>query len=209
MKSACQVINSSLTFLVDISSSDPRQPSFLPSVSVCFNLYQIIITTVQALSRETAVEMTQIYSDLKTLNVSIFISRKYTSAFGRRLIGSNQEANRINTPTSSDTTSPFQEGIHITLNPQTEIPGTGALVQGLSGGQRVESWQEQRNTTNGRKSRNIFWNRFQVAEFELRTPEHLPSSPLCPKNLNNSSGGTGICLYHGGRSPGDLEGPEP
>jgi len=30
-------------------------------------------------------------------------------------------------------------------------------------------------------------------------PEHLPSSPLCPKNPMHKSKGNGICVYHGRR----------
>lgn len=33
--------------------------------------------------------------------------------------------------------------------------------------------------------------------FEFRIPEHLPSSPLCPSNPKHTSGGNGICPYHG------------
>jgi hypothetical protein len=28
-------------------------------------------------------------------------------------------------------------------------------------------------------------------------PDHLPSSPLCPANPKHTSGGTGVCVYHG------------
>lgn len=34
-------------------------------------------------------------------------------------------------------------------------------------------------------------------QFDLNIPEHLPSSPLCPKNPKHRSGGNGICVYHG------------
>lgn len=33
--------------------------------------------------------------------------------------------------------------------------------------------------------------------FELNVPDHLPSSPLCPKHPKYKSGGKGICVYHG------------
>ena len=33
--------------------------------------------------------------------------------------------------------------------------------------------------------------------FEINVPEHLPSSPLCPKHPKHKSGGKGICIYHG------------
>ena len=32
---------------------------------------------------------------------------------------------------------------------------------------------------------------------EWSVPEHLPSSPLCPRHPKHKSGGTGICPYHG------------
>ncbi|MCJ1341348.1 hypothetical protein MMC09_006644 [Bachmanniomyces sp. S44760] len=32
---------------------------------------------------------------------------------------------------------------------------------------------------------------------EIEAPEHLPSSPLCPKNRRHPSGGKGICPSHG------------
>ncbi|KAL8796426.1 MAG: hypothetical protein Q9195_001333 [Heterodermia aff. obscurata] len=40
--------------------------------------------------------------------------------------------------------------------------------------------------------------------FEINVPEHLPSSPLCPKHPKHKSGGKGICVYHGrSRKEGD------
>ncbi|CAF9930183.1 MAG: accessory factor associated with RNA polymerase II [Heterodermia speciosa] len=33
--------------------------------------------------------------------------------------------------------------------------------------------------------------------FEINVPEHLPSSPLCPRNPKHKSEGKGICVYHG------------
>ena len=38
-------------------------------------------------------------------------------------------------------------------------------------------------------------------------PEHLPSSPLCPRNPRHKSGGTSICPYHGRNksTPSDVE----
>ena len=38
-----------------------------------------------------------------------------------------------------------------------------------------------------------------VNKFELDVPDHLPNSPLCPKNPKHPNGGTGICVYHGRR----------
>lgn len=43
--------------------------------------------------------------------------------------------------------------------------------------------------------------------FNLSLPDHLPSSPLCPANLQHESGGAGICPYHGRRKgKGDVVG---
>lgn len=40
--------------------------------------------------------------------------------------------------------------------------------------------------------------------FEINVPEHLPSSPLCPKHPKHKSEGKGICIYHGrNRKEGD------
>ena len=39
--------------------------------------------------------------------------------------------------------------------------------------------------------------RHRFNTFELNIPEHLPSSPICPKYPKHPSGGTGICPYHG------------
>jgi hypothetical protein len=33
--------------------------------------------------------------------------------------------------------------------------------------------------------------------FDIKTPDHLPSSPLCPMNPKHRSGVIGICVYHG------------
>jgi len=37
------------------------------------------------------------------------------------------------------------------------------------------------------------------ASFVLELPEHLPNSPMCPKNPSHKSGGSGICPSHGRR----------
>ncbi|KUJ10306.1 uncharacterized protein LY89DRAFT_257184 [Mollisia scopiformis] len=51
---------------------------------------------------------------------------------------------------------------------------------------------EKKNATNMRQ--------LSPSAFELSLPpEHLPSSPLCPKNPKHPSGGDGICPFHGRR----------
>ncbi|KAI0469535.1 hypothetical protein F4859DRAFT_134524 [Xylaria cf. heliscus] len=37
----------------------------------------------------------------------------------------------------------------------------------------------------------------QRGAFSFGLPEHLPSSPMCPANPRHTSGGTGVCVYHG------------
>ncbi|KAL8903291.1 MAG: hypothetical protein Q9171_007452 [Xanthocarpia ochracea] len=39
--------------------------------------------------------------------------------------------------------------------------------------------------------------------FELNVPEHLPSSPLCPRHPKHKSGGKGVCVYHGRNRTGN------
>jgi hypothetical protein len=45
-----------------------------------------------------------------------------------------------------------------------------------------------------------------ASRFEFDIPEHSPSSSLCPANVPYSSGGSGMCVYHGRRrfSSGNL-----
>ena len=46
--------------------------------------------------------------------------------------------------------------------------------------------------------------RDNTMNFEINVPEHLPSSPLCPKHPKHKSEGKGICVYHGrNRREGD------
>lgn len=66
----------------------------------------------------------------------------------------------------------------------------------------------------GRPAREVMdvdWFRVAVAideekhekePFELNVPEHLPSSPLCPKHPKHKSGGKGVCVYHGRNKTG-------
>lgn len=41
------------------------------------------------------------------------------------------------------------------------------------------------------------------AVFEIDVPDHLPNSPLCPKDLRHKHHGKGICPMHGRRKKGD------
>ena len=57
-----------------------------------------------------------------------------------------------------------------------------------------------------RKSSDLDWYKLkeaadeardEQARIELDVPEHLPNSPLCPRNPKHKSGGKGVCVYHG------------
>lgn len=57
-----------------------------------------------------------------------------------------------------------------------------------------------------KKSSEIDWYSAKIAAeekqdamgtFELNVTDHLPSSPLCPRNPKHKSGGRGVCVYHG------------
>ncbi|MCJ1284524.1 accessory factor associated with RNA polymerase II [Xylographa opegraphella] len=41
--------------------------------------------------------------------------------------------------------------------------------------------------------------------FELDVPDHLPNSPMCAKNPKHTSGGKGICPYHGRARTGSTQ----
>jgi hypothetical protein len=43
--------------------------------------------------------------------------------------------------------------------------------------------------------RTVTENTMRTFTFDL--PEHLPTSPMCPRNKRHTSGGTGVCVYHG------------
>ncbi|KAL8696590.1 MAG: hypothetical protein Q9201_007586 [Fulgogasparrea decipioides] len=64
---------------------------------------------------------------------------------------------------------------------------------------------------------DIDWFRVKVAideeqeerdKFELNVPEHLPSSPLCPRHPKHKSGGKGVCVYHGRNKTAKGDGAE-
>lgn len=62
-----------------------------------------------------------------------------------------------------------------------------------------------------REDVDVTWFRNKVAineaeeerdKFELNVPEHLPSSPLCPRHPKHKSGGRSVCVYHGRNKTG-------
>ncbi|KAI4280051.1 MAG: hypothetical protein L6R38_004766 [Xanthoria sp. 2 TBL-2021] len=74
------------------------------------------------------------------------------------------------------------------------------------GGQRTSGARSQTNDPDG-----VDWFRVKMAlgqaedergGFELHVPEHLPSSPLCPRHPKHKTGGKGVCVYHGRNKTG-------
>jgi hypothetical protein len=62
----------------------------------------------------------------------------------------------------------------------------------------VEWWETHKTgARSGKEEEKKNKPNVQSSRFELSLPEHLPSSPLCPKNSKIESGRNGICLYHG------------
>ena len=124
-----------------------------------------------------------------------------------------QEARRIKTPplnpgtpdTSTsgiliDVSAPDETGFPLhSLHTSPELGGSPKLSAPLS-----RQWLEYdtKHANKGNKSthspaRNLPPALMSPKTFELNLPEHLPSSPLCPKSPKHKSGGTGICVYHG------------
>lgn len=106
------------------------------------------------------------------------------------------EARRICTPPSPKSTlnrklRGFFFDYNAPLTPSSDVVESHPLA---SRGRRKEGRSE------------IDWYRVKLAAdeandaqhpFELNVPEHLPNSPLCPKNPKHRSGGKGVCVYHG------------
>ncbi|KAE8450547.1 hypothetical protein EG329_006278 [Mollisiaceae sp. DMI_Dod_QoI] len=124
------------------------------------------------------------------------------------------EAQRINTPPMSPGTPTCgARGLFFDLsaandsNSRAGSPTTSASSRSVTGRPRnppLEWWEaDSKHTMQGNKSSHQEKHQtriFTPSAFELNLPpEHLPSSPLCPKNPMHPSGGTGICPFHGRR----------
>lgn len=108
------------------------------------------------------------------------------------------EARRVNTPPSPKTMSgKHLRGFFFDYNaPYERTPSPDA----------VEGHPLDSNERRKQRSSGVDWYRVKLAadeakdeqlSFELNVPEHLPNSPLCPKNPKHRSGGKGVCVYHG------------
>ena len=109
------------------------------------------------------------------------------------------EARRINTPPSpTSMLNKNMPGFFFDYNAPHEttlIPSPDAVDS------HPLSSRERRKRSSG-----VDWYRVKLTVdeaideqrlFELNVPEHLPNSPLCPRNLKHRSGGKGVCVYHG------------
>ena len=73
-----------------------------------------------------------------------------------------------------------------------------------SGGMSSSDWNYSTNPSLLEKNANQNWFRVKLqgvnldAETDYSIPEHLPTSPLCPRHPKHRSGGKGVCVYHGG-----------
>lgn len=59
-------------------------------------------------------------------------------------------------------------------------------------------WWEADNCARAAAAKGLAKQQRLEVEMSL-PPEHLPSSPLCPKHSMHKSKGRGICVYHGRR----------
>ncbi|CZS92254.1 uncharacterized protein RAG0_02719 [Rhynchosporium agropyri] len=125
------------------------------------------------------------------------------------------EAKRVNTPPMFPGTPAVQpRGFFFDLNPRrdgsaspTSTISNKAAKSRSSGHTPGREWWEAdvKHAKTGNKSAHPMNMDAAVKQspaipFELSIPEHLPSSPLCPKNPMHQSGGTGTCPYHGRKS---------
>ncbi|KAL8991915.1 MAG: hypothetical protein Q9169_007537 [Polycauliona sp. 2 TL-2023] len=101
-----------------------------------------------------------------------------------------------NEPMNTSTLQPRQ---YNTLRPAKSFGAQGP--RSPAGHPRSPGGRPQNNDPDG-----VDWFRVKLAlgqadeergGFELHVPEHLPSSPLCPRHPKHKSGGKGVCVYHG------------
>lgn len=110
------------------------------------------------------------------------------------------EARRINTPPSPKSTLNKQlRGFFFDYNAPNESTSTPSP-------DAVERHPLPSRGQRKRSSSGTDWFRVKLAAdeandaqrpFDLNVPDHLPNSPLCPRNPKHRSGGNGICVYHG------------
>ncbi len=105
------------------------------------------------------------------------------------------EARRIGTPPLPSSSPGVWRGFFLDENTPSDSESNDRMEWSPPGAQ-----QQKRHT-------DVDWYQARVAaakakaaqfQFELKVPEHLPSSPMCPRHpKNHLTGGRGICVYHG------------
>lgn len=122
----------------------------------------------------------------------------------------SQEAKRVNTPPMFPGTPSVQpRGFFFDLASSKADNTSGSAGSSIAAKNRsngtspnLDWWEaDTEHALTGSKSKS----QPQPPSFELNLPEHLPNSPLCPKNPNHKSGGAGICPYHGRRRSNNLK----
>ncbi|WDK11573.1 hypothetical protein CGRA01v4_02852 [Colletotrichum graminicola] len=120
------------------------------------------------------------------------------------------EATRVKTPPTHEETADgkprgfFTEMLPPRRNEDTWSPlqtyksASAKRLQGKCGDtlpKKPKEWWDAKQRTQSRKLTSL-------PKFEFDVPEHLPNSPMCPANPKHTSGGKGLCIYHGRRKTG-------
>ncbi|KAG0649142.1 Cell division control 73 [Hyphodiscus hymeniophilus] len=131
------------------------------------------------------------------------------------------EARRVRTPPMSAQSSPKLQSQGLFFN-STSTATEEATSGGSSSGFSTGAFPARNLPTREPRSSPDWWKREELAareaarhdlakrqQFALEMslpPEHLPNSPLCPRNSMHKSQGLGICAYHGRRGSSSLRG---
>lgn len=130
------------------------------------------------------------------------------------------EARRIKTPPLSSDWNPNRQsrGFFFDYHPpdvETESTNQDDQLIAAQSGSHIDTVNDLFNPTPLRRPKTPWvvsdhdWNSVMIAEadqleeeredqeLDYDIPDHLPSSPLCPKHPKHKSGGKGVCVTHG------------
>lgn len=121
-----------------------------------------------------------------------------------------KEARRVKTPPMSGGSTPVGQprGFFFDLTPPESRASSSNLSTGTYPPRRTHSkelrispdWWDRDSDHPGRAAAEKGLAKKHQLEADMSLPpEHLPSSPLCPRNSKHKSKGRGICVYHGRR----------
>ncbi|KDN65213.1 putative conserved hypothetical protein [Colletotrichum sublineola] len=120
------------------------------------------------------------------------------------------EATRVKTPpTHEETADGKPRGFFTEMLPPRRVEDTWSPLQTYKSAsvkrlhrkcgdtlpKKPKEWWDVKQQTQSRKLTSL-------PKFEFDIPEHLPNSPMCPANPKHTSGGKGLCVYHGRRKRG-------